>query len=274
VARLSVSIVTYQSDLADLRKTIHSLDAACGAALAHGLTGCDVWVVDNGPSGADRDQLKAALDDLRPAHLSLHFLASPANVGYGAANNLAAAQSSAEYHLILNPDVILAEDAIAESLKFMNAHPDCALLSPRAVNANGDIQYIAKRPPGVLTLLARAIPGVPQRLRSLLGNSRYEMRDLPVESPYLGSFLAGGCYMWVRRQAFADAGGFDPAYFMYFEDFDLSQRLARTGSLALCPQVRIIHHGGHAARKGLRHILWFIRSGVLFMNRHGWRWVA
>ena len=42
--------------------------------------------------------------------------------------------------------------------------------------------------------------------------------------------------------------------------------------LAYVPQVKVVHHGGHASRKGWRHIWMFGRSMVTFFNIHGWRW--
>jgi hypothetical protein len=36
--------------------------------------------------------------------------------------------------------------------------------------------------------------------------------------------------------------------------------------------MRIIHGGGNAAKKGLKHIGLFVRSGCRFFNSHGWRW--
>jgi GT2 family glycosyltransferase len=58
-----------------------------------------------------------------------------------------------------------------------------------------------------------------------------------------------------------------------FEDFDLSLRLGQHGKLAFLPSMRIVHAGGHAARKGLRHITLFIRSGFRFFKQWGWRWL-
>jgi hypothetical protein len=78
--------------------------------------------------------------------------------------------------------------------------------------------------------------------------------------------------MLVKRRAIDITGGFDPRYFLYFEDFDWSVRLARTGQLVYLPSFRIVHHGGGAARKGWRHIRWFVQSGTRFYRRHGWRW--
>ena len=44
--------------------------------------------------------------------------------------------------------------------------------------------------------------------------------------------------------------GFDPAYFMYFEDVDLGERLAKAGWRNLyCPAARVVHTGGHATER-------------------------
>ena len=85
--------------------------------------------------------------------------------------------------------------------------------------------------------------------------------------------LASGCFMLVRTRALLAAGGFDDAYFLYFEDFDLSLRLGGQGRLIFNPAMRIVHHGGYAARKGMQHVKYFLRSGVMFFNQHGWRWI-
>jgi GT2 family glycosyltransferase len=78
--------------------------------------------------------------------------------------------------------------------------------------------------------------------------------------------------MMVRRKAIEVTGGFDPGYFLYFEDFDWSVRLNRVTRSVYVPRVRIVHHGGKAARKGVRHILRFARSALRFFNKHGWKW--
>jgi GT2 family glycosyltransferase len=100
---------------------------------------------------------------------------------------------------------------------------------------------------------------------------QYEMRAETGNGDYAGRFLASGCFMFMRGDALRAAGGFDPAYFMYFEDYNLSLRLARQGTLAFVPAVKIVHHGGGAAAKGWRHRMWFMRSALRFFNSHGWR---
>jgi hypothetical protein len=49
-------------------------------------------------------------------------------------------------------------------------------------------------------------------------------------------------------------------------------RLAKVTRIAWLPGFRAVHHGGGAARKGFDHIRWFVRSGLRFYRKHGWRW--
>ena len=62
-------------------------------------------------------------------------------------------------------------------------------------------------------------------------------------------------------------------YFLYFEDYDLSRRIGGHGAIFEVPTVRIHHHGGHTARRGIRRIARFLRSGVRYFNRYGWRFI-
>ena len=57
-----------------------------------------------------------------------------------------------------------------------------------------------------------------------------------------------------------------------FEDFDLSIRLNEIAKIAYHPKMRIVHGGGNAARKGIWHIIYFIRSAWSFYSKYGWRW--
>ena len=78
--------------------------------------------------------------------------------------------------------------------------------------------------------------------------------------------------MFFRRDDLFRAGGFAEAFFMYFEDFDLSIRIGKISRIAYVPAVKIIHYGGQAAGKGPKHIAMFIRSGFTFFMHNGWKW--
>ena len=156
------------------------------------------------------------------------YLHGHANIGYGAAHNLVLHGTGSDYHLVLNPDVELAADALVNGVRWLDAHPDVGALAPPLRDADGNAVYLCKRYPAVFDLLLRGFAprfvrrAVPRRL------ARYEMRDIvDVDPPrdVIGVPALSGAFMLVRRDAIDRTGGFDPRFFLYFEDFDWSVRL-------------------------------------------------
>jgi GT2 family glycosyltransferase len=273
VAGLSVSIVTYAPELSVLSRTLASLADAVEHARGGGLKRVRVTLVDNGPGASWRERLRELTrrDLVGLEDDAVRILTGHGNVGYGAGHNLALAASTEDYHLVLNPDVVVARDAILEALAFMESHREVGLLAPSATGVDGSPQYLCKRYPSVLDLLLRGF--APQSVRNLFATrlGRYEMRSETGAVPRLDVPIASGSFMFLRRNAAAGLGGFSESYFMYFEDYDLSLRLATVSRIAHVPAVKIVHLGGNTARKGFRHIRMFVRSGWTFFNRHGWK---
>ena len=265
---LTVSVVTYGGDLTHLGPLLKSL-AIAADALTGGRDAVRLLLVDNGPYETGRcATLRRQLGgwDGRTEILSGH-----GNVGYGRGHNLAIARSDAAYHLVLNPDVELAADALAKALAFLEAHADCGLLAPATWDDTGALQYLCKRFPTVLVLLLRGLAPQWLRRRFRARLDRYEMRDLINDRDTIWDPpIVSGCFMLFRTDMLNTVGGFDPRFFLYFEDFDLSLRMAQVGRLAYVPQVRIVHHGGGAARKGFSHVRMFITSAARFFGKHGW----
>jgi GT2 family glycosyltransferase len=271
--RLSISVVTYAPDTAALEATLRTVrDEAASLVGAGEVAAVDLFIVDNGPGSEWRARLESLLGRLQAstAFGAVRVLSGHGNVGFGHGHNLAIFDSAADFHLILNPDVELHPGSLEAAVQFMRAHPDVALLSPSAVWPDNQKQYLCKRYPTVLDLFVRGF--LPARLRAPFARrlAAYELRhlqsDTVTEVP-----IVSGCFMLVRRAILADIGGFSPKYFMYFEDFDLSLRLGRLGRLVYHPGVRIVHAGGHASRKGLRHVRMFCKSALTFFGTHGWR---
>lgn len=266
--RLSVSVVTYAPDMVQLQGTLTALAAAIGMAQSAGsLEAAAFQLIDNGPGSEWTDRLHELARRFGATVISGH-----GNVGYGCGHNLSLLASDAAFHLVLNPDLIVEANAIDEALRFMAAHPQVVMLAPAVRGEDGHRQFLCKRYPSVLDLALRGF--APGWLRRLFDSrlAYYEMRDLPDDRVTAGVPLLSGSFMFCRREPIAAIGGFSDAFFVYFEDFDLSLRAARVGTLAFVPQVKAVHFGGHAARKGLRHVLLFARGAWTFFNRHGWKW--
>lgn len=273
---LSVSVVTYAPDWPVVRNTLRSLTAALAYAIAKGTLGStQVQLIDNDDTPDMRTV--GTLRDCATQFFALPIVASVhsghGNIGYGRGHNLTLLASKADYHLVLNPDVTMAEDAIHEALLFMQTHSDTVMLAPEVRGPSGEIQYLCKRYPTVLILLLRGF--APMSIKRLFRNrlEHYEMHDLARDIPTLGVPILSGCFMFCRRKPIATIGGFSDAFFLYMEDFDISLRAVTRGELAFVPAVSIVHYGGNAARKGLHHVLLFARSMATFFNRHGWKWL-
>lgn len=269
--KLSISIVTYHPDISLLNKVLAALNQSIKIAEYSGsISESEIFIVDNGsdfsPFSKSRDLIQ------REAHLD--FLTGHGNVGYGAGNNLALSNSTGDYFLVLNPDVILDQNAIFSALEFMSQHQNCGLLAPAAFDHQGKKLSICKGYPSVLDLLVRGF--LPYQLQKKFYKrlAKYERRDLMLkDKTFWNPVLVSGCFMLFRKQIISFLGGFDPNYFMYFEDFDISIRAGKISDIAYVPDVKIEHYGGNASRKGAKHISMFIRSAITFFNTHGWRWI-
>jgi GT2 family glycosyltransferase len=222
-----------------------------------------LYVIDNGPEedlGAVRDALSVWPSEAG----NVELIAGHGNVGFGRANNLVLDRLESDFHLVMNPDVEVDRAALSRSLSSMKAHPEVGILAPAAFGPGGEREYLCKRPPSLWVLFLRGF--APRFLRQRFERTiaDYEMRDVIGDQFVSAIPLASGCFMLIRTALFRKLGGFDPGYFMYFEDFDLSLRAGRESVIAYEPTVRIVHHGGRAGRKGLRHVAWFCKSGARF----------
>jgi len=274
---LQISVVTYLPDLPLLTRTLDTLAIAIDAAQQAGaLKTVHVALIDN---SSDRGIAERVIEIGRArfadARVHVMYLHGHANIGFGAAHNLVLHGTGADYHLVLNPDTELARDALLNAIRWLDVHPEVGALAPAVQDGEGRRQYLCKRYPAVFDLMLRGFaPRLLQRVfvRRL---ARYEMRDIVDADPprdAVGVPVISGAFLLARRDAIDRTGGFDPRFFLYFEDYDWSVRLADVTRIAFVPSVNVVHHGGGAARKGVRHIGWFLASGARFYSKHGWKW--
>jgi GT2 family glycosyltransferase len=273
--QLSISIVLYNSSLELLARTLNSLaNSASAARKSHALGGVTVRVIDNSPDPLEREQVREGLERWKKnSQMEVDYFETGQNRGFGFGHNLAIATLDTDFHLVLNPDVEISESCLEVGLSCMREDEGIVLLSPEVSSDNGFREYLCKRYPSVLVLLLRAY--APRFIRWIFRKKlhRYEMRDVCNSAQETEVMLASGCFMLVRTDALQSVGGFNEELFLYFEDFDLSLRLGGKGRVVYHPAMKIVHHGGHAARKGLWHMKLFVNSGIQFFNLHGWRWI-
>lgn len=259
---LSISCVVYDTDYNILATTIESLKNALETAIQHNtLSHYSFSLINNQPTTPTFFQQATTLAKNMLNHVEI--ISGHGNIGYGKANNLVIHETNLDFHLILNPDVKLDSLAIHEGLRFLITHPNVGLVAPNAFNENGLPEYLCKRIPSPLIIFLR---GINNRLLNRIFKRSldwYAYKDkLPINEP-LPIELASGCFMLCRTEILKSIGGFSPEYFLYFEDFDLSRKIAEKVFL---PSMQITHLGGKAATKGLKHIRLFLTSYFIFLK--------
>ena len=269
---LSVSIVTYEVDPFLLRKTLCSLVDAIGDADKCGLLErykpTEIAIIDNGSNGRSIENIVRSIE--RSHKIKIKVLSNNKNVGYGRAHNQFMLISEADFHVILNPDVNLAPYSLTAGLTHLSDNPQTILVGPFGTTEKNNPANLAKRYPTLLDLLLRGF--APNFVRGWFKKrlANYECTDLD-QSRATQVTILSGCMMVGRTDLLKQSGGFDPAFFMYFEDFDLSLRASSFGNVVYLPSMKIVHYGGHSAKKGLTHIVFFVISAFKFFNKHGWR---
>ncbi len=273
--KLSISVVCFHSPPIQLGALIDSLLASVeNLRRHHEVSTIPLFVVDNSDEpGASFNLFATKRDVFRTLNVDLRCIGGHGNIGYGRAHNLALKKIDSDFHLILNPDVTLDEDALQHAITEISAKSGIKMLTPYAADLHGNKQHLCKSYPSVFILLIRGL--LPRVLKKFFTRqiSSYEMRGLSEKETTESTMLISGCFMLVETEVLKSVDGFDENYFLYFEDFDLSLRIGELGTLVYAPKVQITHAGGNTSSKGLWHFLRFVVSGIRFFNTHGWRFL-
>jgi N-acetylglucosaminyl-diphospho-decaprenol L-rhamnosyltransferase len=231
--RAAIVTVTYNSDDV-LPDFLASTAAASG-------TSVEIVVADN--DSATAEHLRGVTEAA-----GARFVAVGANLGYGAAVNRAVATLDPDVRWILvsNPDVVLEPDALDRMIATASADPTIGAVGPRLLEPDGAVYPSARLIPSLRTGLGHAVfanvwHDNPWTKRYRQDGDHTVRRD--------AGWLSGACVL-VRRDVFERLGGFDEAFFMYFEDVDLGWRIGRLGLRNVYEPDAVATHVGGTATQG------------------------
>lgn len=252
--KLSVVIVSYnvrdylQQCLLSLRCALSGLDA-------------EVCVVDN---HSDDDTVAF----LRENFPEVRLIASNHNQGFARANNIAIRQTESEYVLLLNPDTFVGEQAIRESLDFMDKHPQAGGLGVRMLKADGSDALESRRGLPTPMVAFYKMVGLCARYPKHRRFGQYYMGYLPWDEAARIEVISGA-YCLLRREALEKVGLLDEDFFMYGEDIDLSYRLLKGGYENWYLPVKILHYKGESTQKSsFRYVHVFYKAMLIFFRKH------
>ena len=99
----------------------------------------------------------------------------------------------------------------------------------------------------------------------------YTMKNENITEPIDVEF-ATGCFMMIRTHAFYQMKGFDPRYFLYQEDSDLTLKALKYGRVVYHPDMQVTHAWNRADARSMKLRLVHIRSTLQFFWKWGWKW--
>lgn len=232
----------------------------CLAALtARATVLTEVVVVDNASADGSAEAVSRAFPSVR-------VLEPGANLGFSRANNLGWRGSRAPHVLFLNSDAEVEPGALEAMLSALGARPEVAIVGPRTRYPDGRVQVStgARPTPASEWRQRRLVRGVRDRRPWALRDA--EERHSREHEP---EWVSASCLL-ARRTALDAVGGFDEAYFLYFEDVDLCLRVRRAGGRVLfTPRAEVVHHLGRSmAQAGERARIEYHRSHLRFYRAH------
>ena len=238
---IDVSIVIVSWNTRDLlRQCLESIDNQSGDV------SLETFVVDNASNDGSPDMVEQHFSHVR-------VIRNEQNLGFAKANNRAIRLTSGRYVLLLNPDTIILDGAIAKTVAFMDSEPQSGIATCKLLNADRTFQ----------TCYGDAFPS----LRSMITggtNLRTAFSSLFMSNDYLASsgvdrndidsahpvVWVMGAYMMIRREVLDEVGLLDENLFMYGEETDICYRATRAGWVMwYTPAGETIHLGGQSTKQ-------------------------
>ncbi|MBO9322206.1 MAG: glycosyltransferase family 2 protein [Roseiflexus sp.] len=260
---LAIIIVSW-----NVRTLIDRCIATVQASLADSGIDYRIMVVDN----ASTDGTPVLL---RTRYPGVEVIEAGRNLGFAGGNNLALRRLfarndwNARYVLLLNPDTEVIGDALPQMVRYLETHPEVAVVGPRLRYPDGTVQSSRRRFPTPGVFFWESTP-LEWRWTNNPWVQYYRCADLPDNREQAVDWLVGAALM-VRRSAIERAGLLDAGFLLYSEELEWQQRLRAYGRITYLPTAEIVHHEGRSSEQiPIRRLILFHRSRLRYARmRYG-----
>jgi GT2 family glycosyltransferase len=249
---LTASIVLFNEDLEELKKTINSFFKI---PLKKKL-----YLIDN----TEKKLFKNVFN-----RKDLEYIAIGNNIGFGAGHNVVIdkIKNNSNFHLILNPDVTFKETVIPNLILELKKNENISMIAPKVLFPNGEHQFSCRRYPNILELIARRFNFIQPLFKSTVFKGQYKDKDLT--NSFYADYIAG-CFHLYNTDDFVKIKGFDERYFLYMEDVDICKKIDALGKNKLYyPKEQITHVLKRGSSKRLKLFLRHSSSAIKYFLKWG-----
>jgi len=182
----------------------------------------EIILVDNGSTDKSLESVKPF--DRNPR---LKMVCLKENLGFSRGNNIGASVASGKYIVFLNNDTVVDREWLKELVSVMERNPNVGAAQPKLLflGREDEVQSAGN----FIDTLGFTIP----RIRLVEEKEKYNEQ---VE------IAATGAALIIRRNLFDHIRGFEPRFFVYYEDTDLSWRVRLAGKSILFVPSSIVYH--------------------------------
>lgn len=251
MTKVSVCIVTYNNSdivldciksMIEFSKNVH----------------LEFFIVDNNSTDDTLEKIRQ-FNNALSQNIKLNILENKENLGFGKAHNCVLPLINSDFHLVLNPDIIIDYDVITNLCDYLIENKDVVLVTPKVLNKDKTEQHLPKRYPKLKYLFGRFKMFEKYR-------DEYTMKNVEIKNPTPIEFCTG-CFMLFKTSAFKQVGGFDDRYFMYFEDTDISKKANQLGKVIFNPNEYIYHDWARSDAHNLKLLYHHIASMFKYFKK-------
>ncbi|MFZ0455689.1 MAG: glycosyltransferase family 2 protein [Ignavibacteriaceae bacterium] len=223
----------------------------------------EIILVDN--HSEDESIIKIADEFSASIKIKFSFIRTDKNIGFGNACNLAAKRSSGKWLFFLNPDTLIKENVFHNIFSEFDNNLLNRGIFGLNVNSSKLLDFSAGFFPNYLFealnifLLGRYFEALYIKFRSVISRSK---------KIKIGWVM--GAALFISKKLFEEINGFDPDYFLYFEEMDLCKRVIDKGlPVTYLSDIKIEHLGSISSKKNYYFFTkMFYKGKLLFIKKH------
>ncbi|MBI2551216.1 glycosyltransferase [Candidatus Uhrbacteria bacterium] len=194
------------------------------------------------------------------------------NIGFGSACNLGRSKAKGDTLIFANPDIVWTEPILAELERTIKRQTGIGIWGIRQTNDDGTLQPSIRhfpRPTDLFLLLLKLPTFFPSLHRRWLWENFDYQKEQSIEQ-VMGAFLV------MRTVAFDEIAGFDPWFFLWYEEVDLCKRASIAGwGIRYLPGLSVRHGKGKSfARVGTWRKQAYVRKSIRRYARKHFHWMV
>ncbi len=254
---VSFVIIEYNC-INDIEKCLRSIEKYC-----YDLR-CQIIVSSN-----SMYPVELQLDIINKYHKA-KWIFNPSNGGFAKGMNSGLAHAEGNVVIIMNPDVRILQGNIREAGEFLLSVPNRAILGPKIVDRDGQLQVSCRKFQTLVNMLRRLYKLIFKYSDNVFDKNFDYDKLQPVD-------WVIGAFMMINPNAMEEIGDLDEGYFLYYEDMDWCKRFWDNGyEIMYYPKIIIEYKGD---RKSVTLLSWkkpmnkytyhHIKSYCRFICKHG-----